>query len=182
VLSLKKMFLPDTSFKKATKAWREKLLTRAMGFLKEKDPKCNFPRISMHDYVAKIFNKSLITPVFGDNRKFTDGFLVKNLWSNFCLEVWSPYFASMQVAATSMTRKLMGHNVVTLEELMIVSKIGSTFRSPNDSMWLKKPTIRDKESLRIPDLWLKEHSYILEELSKRSIKDEPKDLPNVIYL
>jgi hypothetical protein len=58
-----------------------------MGFLKEKDPKCNFPRSSMHDYVAKIFNKSLITPVFGDDRKFTDGFLVKNLWSNFCLEV-----------------------------------------------------------------------------------------------
>jgi hypothetical protein len=123
----------------------------------------------------------LITPVFSDDRKFEEGFLVKNLWSNFCLEVWSPFFASMQIAVTNISRKLMGHNVVTLEELMIISKLGSTFRSPNDAMWLKKPSVRDRDSLRIADLWHKEHLYILEELSKRSIPEEPKD-PSVIYL
>jgi hypothetical protein len=58
-----------------------------MSFLKEKDPKYKFPRVSIHDYTAAIFNKSLITPVFSDDRKFEEGFLVKNLWSNFCLEV-----------------------------------------------------------------------------------------------
>jgi hypothetical protein len=58
----------------------------------------------------------------------------------------------MQIASKDISRKLMGHNVVTLEELMIISKLGSTFRSPNDAMWLKKPSVRDRDSLRICDL------------------------------
>jgi hypothetical protein len=40
----------------------------------------------------------------------------------------------MQIAVKDISRKLMGHNIVTLEELMIISKLGSTFRSPNDAM------------------------------------------------
>jgi hypothetical protein len=50
-----------------------------MKFLTEKDPKYKFPRVSIYDYAATIFNKSLITPVFSDDRKFEEGFLVKNL-------------------------------------------------------------------------------------------------------
>lgn len=40
----------------------------------------------------------------------------------------------MQIAAQNISKKLMGHNIVTLEELMVISKLGSTFRSPNDAM------------------------------------------------
>jgi len=175
VLQLKKLWMPETPFTKSTNAWREKLLSRAMRFLNEKDPKYNFPRSSMNHYAEAIFNKKMVTPIFSDDRKFEENYMVKSLWINFCLEVWSPFFEALHSATTSMTRKLMGHNPVSLEELMVVSKLGSTFRSPADAMWMKKPSIRDKESLRIPDLWLKEHSYLLDELSKRSISEEPQD-------
>jgi hypothetical protein len=84
----------------------------------------------------------------------------------------------MQAATKDISRKLMGHNVVTLEELMIISKLGSTFRSPNDAMWMKKPSVRDKESLRIADLWHKEHSPIVEELPIITEIKEPKDHSN----
>lgn len=126
--------MPETPFVKSTRAWREKLLNRAMGFLNGKDPKYKFPRSSMNDYAEAIFNKKLVTPTFSDNRKFEENYLVKSLWINFCLEVFSPFFESLHSATSRITRKLMGHNPVTLEELMEVSKLGSTFRSPADAM------------------------------------------------
>jgi hypothetical protein len=45
---------------------------------------------------------------------------------------------------------------------------------------MKKPTLRNKESLRVPDLWCSEHKYIVEELKARLSKEEPKDDPGLM--
>jgi hypothetical protein len=78
-----------------------------------------------------------------------DNFLVKNFLINTFKGIWEKHFNGIQKDIADLRPLLFSHDI-SFDNLMKADRIGSLLRSPENGIFLIKPKLRGKETLRVP--------------------------------
>lgn len=115
-----------------------------MGY-ERKMNKYNFPNLSEYDWYGRISSPFL------ESKLLTERYLRKNSINNCLSMLFSQSFAESHSALNLIRAKIMSYDF-NIMSLMEASKFGSVIKDMGAYLNFRKPSIRDKESLRIPDL------------------------------
>lgn len=130
--------------KKALSHMRNALLNKVMNFHQKVHPKYKIPMLSVFDWFNVVAGK-FITSYSGSGERF----MVKNSINNLLLGIYTPFFNGITADLAKLRPLLIGHDL-SFETIMRASRLGSLLRDPKDTVFLSKPSLKGKETLRVP--------------------------------